>query len=67
MQILPRPTAVLRPPRCYTDTMDYRNVLRRIDQFRLELPLDYKDGMRVPGMVYADERLMKYIAEDQSV
>ncbi|MDA1347765.1 MAG: RtcB family protein [Chloroflexi bacterium] len=47
--------------------MDYTKVLRRVDEVRLELPQDYKDGMRVPGMIYADERLMKYIAEDPSV
>jgi tRNA-splicing ligase RtcB len=33
--------------------------LRRIDATRLELPSDYKPGMRVKGIIYADEVLEK--------
>ena len=33
--------------------------LRRIDETRLELPLDFKQGMRVPGIIYVDSRLEK--------
>ena len=47
--------------------MDYTKVLRRIDQNRWELPRDYKDGMRAPGMIFADESLLPFIAEDPSV
>ncbi|MGH2543680.1 MAG: RtcB family protein, partial [Ardenticatenaceae bacterium] len=32
-----------------------------------ELPQSYKAGMRVPGRIFADERLFRYIAEDASV
>ena len=33
--------------------------LRRIDETKLELPLDFKQGMRVPGVIYVDSRLEK--------
>jgi len=33
--------------------------LRRIDDNRLEVPVDYKQGMRVPGIIYADSTLAK--------
>ncbi len=40
--------------------------LRRIDETRLEIPLDYKQGMRVPGIIYADSILEKEL-EIQSI
>src|SRR5215208_7023073 len=39
--------------------------LEQIDQFRWRLPRD--GGMRVDGIVYADERLMADIREDPSL
>jgi tRNA-splicing ligase RtcB (3'-phosphate/5'-hydroxy nucleic acid ligase) len=33
--------------------------LRRIDETKLEVPVDYKQGMHVPGIIYADRRLEK--------
>ena len=33
--------------------------LRRIDETRLEVPVDYKAGMRVPGIIYVDSVLEK--------
>ncbi len=42
-------------------------VLRRLDDYRWEIPADYKDGMRVPGIVYADEGMLAKIGEDQSL
>ncbi len=40
--------------------------LRRIDETRLEVPVDYKQGMRVPGIIYADNTLEKEL-EIQSI
>ncbi len=31
--------------------------LRRLDETRVEVPVAYKRGMRVPGIIYVDERL----------
>lgn len=36
----------------------------RIDENRLELPMDYKTGMRVPGIIYADAVLEKELETD---
>jgi len=33
--------------------------LRRIDKIKLELPVTYKTGMHVPGIIYLDELLQK--------
>ncbi len=46
---------------------DWRKVLRRIDDYHWEIPPDYKEGMRVPGLVFADEEIMEKISEDQSL
>ncbi len=39
----------------------------QIDEYRWQVPQDYKPGMRVPGMIYADKKLFQDIAEDSSV
>ena len=41
--------------------------LRRIDACRWEIPKDYKPYMRVPGIVFADEVMIKDIVADQSL
>ena len=40
--------------------------LRRIDETKIEIPIDYKQGMRVKGIIYVDETLQKDL-EDQSI
>jgi len=40
--------------------------LRRIDSTKIEIPVDYKPGMRVKGIIYADDILEKAL-ESQSV
>jgi tRNA-splicing ligase RtcB len=40
--------------------------LRRIDSTRIEVPVDYKPGMRVRGIIYVDELLEKDL-ETQSI
>lgn len=46
---------------------DWRQVLRRIDDVRWELPADYMPGMRVPGLIFADDALMETMASDMAV
>jgi tRNA-splicing ligase RtcB (3'-phosphate/5'-hydroxy nucleic acid ligase) len=41
--------------------------LRRLDAYRWEIPADYKPGMRVPGLIYADDALLPQIEEDQAL
>ena len=42
-------------------------VLKKISEFKWEIPKSYKKGMRVPGIVYANEKLLKQIKEDESL
>jgi tRNA-splicing ligase RtcB len=46
---------------------DWRRVLRRLDPVRWELPVDYKAGMRVPGLIFADDALMEAMATDMAI
>ena len=41
--------------------------LERVDDYRWRIPASYDPGMRVPGMIIADERLLKDIANDQAL
>ncbi|MBI2846404.1 MAG: RtcB family protein [Chloroflexi bacterium] len=41
--------------------------LKKIDDYRWEIPADYKEGMLVHGIVYADETMMKTIKGEQSL
>ncbi len=47
--------------------MDWKEVLTRVDDSRWELPVSAKPGMRVPGMIYADDALLEEIREDQCI
>jgi len=39
----------------------------QIDDYRWQVPQDYKPGMRVPGLIYADKKLFAEIENDPSV
>lgn len=38
--------------------------IKRIDKNRLLVPIGYVEGMRVPGIIFIDETLEKYLEED---
>lgn len=42
-------------------------VLEKIDDYRWRIPQSYKPGMRVPGIIYADEKLLKDIRRDKAI
>ncbi|HWR21549.1 MAG TPA: RtcB family protein, partial [Verrucomicrobiae bacterium] len=42
-------------------------IVQKLDDYRWLLPQDYKPGMRVPGIIYADEALMEAIMKDLSL
>jgi tRNA-splicing ligase RtcB len=46
---------------------DWREALRRLDAVRWELPVEYMPGMRVPGLVLADDALMDMMAADMAI
>ncbi len=46
-----------------------KNILKlnKLDDYRWEIPQDYKQGMRVPGMVYINEALLEMAIRDQAL
>src|SRR3989338_2790104 len=40
--------------------------LEKIDDFRWRIPKSYKQGMRVDGIIYADEKLLEDIRHDKA-
>ena len=40
--------------------------LKKLDAFRWEIPKDYKKGMRVPGIIFASERMIQQIKKDNA-
>lgn len=49
------------------DRGSWTGILRKIDDYRWEIPTSYKPGMRVPGRIYADEPMLRQIAEEQAL
>jgi len=41
--------------------------LEKVDDYRWRIPRSYKPGMRVPGLIYADEKLLKDIHQDKAL
>jgi len=40
--------------------------LEKVDDYRWRIPKDYKKGMRVDGLIYADEGMLRQIIEDHA-
>jgi tRNA-splicing ligase RtcB len=45
----------------------WKNVLRKIDDWRWLLPKEYKRGMRVPGLIFSSEEMLDVIGQDQAL
>ena len=41
--------------------------LKKVDDYRWEIPKSYKAGMTVPGLIYADELLLEHIREEEAL
>jgi tRNA-splicing ligase RtcB len=41
--------------------------LEKIDEYRWRIPQSYKAGMRVPGVIYADETMLRQICREQAL
>jgi tRNA-splicing ligase RtcB len=41
--------------------------LEKVDEFRWRIPKSYKAGMRVPGLIYADEDMLRHILDEQAL
>ncbi len=45
----------------------WQGPLEKIDDYRWRIPRSYEPGMRVPGLIFADERMLKNIIHDQAL
>lgn len=43
------------------------SILKKIDPFRAIVPKSFKEGMKIEGMIYADEELLRQIENDQTL
>ncbi len=43
----------------------WKEIVKKIDDYRWEIPQSYKQGMRVPGLIYASESMLSHIWEEQ--
>ena len=44
----------------------WESYLKKIDEYRWEIPKEYKEGMRVPGLIYADEHMLRIMKGDEA-
>jgi len=44
----------------------WQGLLEKVDDYRWRIPKDYKPGMRVPGLIYADKKLLANIKLDKA-
>lgn len=47
--------------------MEWKKVLNKLDDHTWELPQSYKEGMLVPGKIFADDGLLEMINQDQAL
>jgi len=43
----------------------WKEILKKIDDYRWEIPKSYKQGMLVPGLIYTSESMLNHIWEEQ--
>ena len=43
--------------------MSWLEILKQIDDYRWELPQDYKPGMRVPALIFADRAMIEQMGD----
>ncbi|MFC1963901.1 RtcB family protein [Chloroflexota bacterium] len=45
----------------------WHGTLEKIDDYRWQIPVSYKSGMRVPGLIYASEEMLPEIRSEQAL
>ena len=43
----------------------WQEILKKIDDYRWEIPQNYKKGMVVPGLIFASEMVLSHIIKEQ--
>jgi len=44
----------------------WKEILKKIDDYRWEIPTSYKQGMTVPGLIFASEAMLTHILEENA-
>src|SRR4030042_854064 len=44
----------------------WQGILKKIDDYRWEIPTSYKTGMNVPGLIFTSEDMLSKIWEDKA-
>ncbi len=47
-------------------SVPWEGVLNKVDDYRWEIHTSYKTGMRVPGLVYSSESLLRHVWEENA-
>ena len=47
-------------------TAPWRKIVKKIDDYRWEIPTSYKAGMTVPGRIFASESMLDHIWEEHA-
>ena len=45
---------------------DWKNIFQKVDDYRWRIPMSFKEGMRVDGLIYADAEMLEHIAADNA-
>jgi tRNA-splicing ligase RtcB len=48
-------------------TTNWPDILKKVDDYRWEIPTEYKQGMRVPGLIYASDVLLPHILREPAL
>ncbi|MFC2005325.1 RtcB family protein, partial [Chloroflexota bacterium] len=44
----------------------WQGILKKIDDYRWEIPTSYKAGMRVPGLIFVSETMLNHVWEEKA-
>ncbi|MBM2825655.1 MAG: tRNA-splicing ligase RtcB [Dehalococcoidales bacterium] len=45
----------------------WHGIVKKIDDYRWEIPTSYKQGMNVPGLIFTSESMLSHILEEEAV
>jgi len=46
--------------------MAWKGTINKIDDFRWEIPQDYKPGMRTSAVIYSNDKMIEHVLSDNS-
>ena len=46
--------------------MSWKGTIKKIDDYRWEIPQDYKPGMRTSAVIYSNDKMIEHVLSDNS-